>query len=111
MQRPGPGWRGGASQPPRSPAEPGDEEREKTVQEARRMKRVMLITSHYLESQRKAGFHFLADAFWRAGWDVTFTTVSLSWLSWLRKDQRFQYPVRQEAKRLRQIKERLASYV
>ncbi len=75
------------------------------------MKRVLLLTSHYLESKAKAGFHWLADAFWRAGWDVTFCTTSLSWFSWLRGDARFQYPLRQEANRLRPIMERLTSYV
>jgi 2-beta-glucuronyltransferase len=75
------------------------------------MKRVILVTAHYLESRNKAGFHWLADAFWRGGWDVTFFTESLSWLSWLRRDYRFGYPVRAEANRLFQVRERLASFV
>src|SRR5262245_12594615 len=75
------------------------------------MKKVLLITAHYLESRNKAGFHWLADVFWRNGWDVTFFTESLSWFSWLRHDYRFDYPVRAEANRLRQVRERLASFV
>jgi 2-beta-glucuronyltransferase len=76
------------------------------------MKRVVFVTSHYLDSPRKAGFHWLAEAFWRAGWDVLFFTESISWLSLLRRrDPRCQYPVWREAHRLRWVRERLASYV
>ena len=53
------------------------------------MKRVVFVTSHYLESDHKAGFHWLADSFWRAGWHVLFFTESISWLSYLRRDARF----------------------
>ncbi len=76
-----------------------------------RPRRVVLVSVHYLESQRKAGFHWLTEAYWRQGWDVTFVTASLSWLSKLRRDHRFTYPVRQEANHLRQVRERMASYV
>jgi 2-beta-glucuronyltransferase len=75
------------------------------------MKRVVFVTSHYWDSRRKAGFHWLADAFWRAGWDVLFFTESISWLSWLRRDRRFSYPIFREANKLRAIRERMASYV
>jgi 2-beta-glucuronyltransferase len=75
------------------------------------MKRVVLVTSHYLESDRKAGFHWLAEAYWRAGWEVLFFTESISWLSVLRRDARCRYPVVREAHRLRQVRERMLSYV
>ncbi len=75
------------------------------------MKRVFLVTGHYLQSERRAGFHWLADAYWRAGWDVTFFTAAISWLSRLRRDFRFSYPVRREANKLLAADERLASYV
>ena len=75
------------------------------------MKRVILVTGHYVESKRKAGFHWLGDAFWRAGWDVLFFTQSISWLSWLRRDQRFGYPIFEQANRLRRVRERLSSYI
>jgi len=32
------------------------------------MKRVVLVSGHYFESRRRAGFHWLAEAYWRAGW-------------------------------------------
>jgi 2-beta-glucuronyltransferase len=75
------------------------------------MKRVVFVTSHYVDADRKAGFHWLAEAFWRAGWQVLFFTESLSWLSLLRRDPRSKYPVVREAGRLRQVRERFDSYV
>ena len=75
------------------------------------MKRVVFITSQYLSADRKAGFHFLAEAFWRAGWHVVFMTESLSWLSIVRRDPRCKYPLLREAGRLRHVRDRFASYV
>ena len=75
------------------------------------MNRVVLVSGHYFESKRRAGFHWLAEAYWRAGWDVTFVTSSLSWLSRLRRDHRFEYPVHEEANRLKPVRERLSSFV
>ena len=75
------------------------------------MKQVVLVTGHYLQSDRRAGFHWLADAYHRAGWRVLFFTAAISRLSRLRGDYRFAYPVRQEARRVKWIDDRLASYV
>ena len=75
------------------------------------MQRVLLITGHYLESRRRAGFHWLADAYHRLGWDVTFVTAALSWLSRLRQDYRFQYPVHTEANQIKRVNDRLHSFV
>lgn len=75
------------------------------------MKRVVFITSHYLRSDHKAGFHWLAEAFWRRGWHVTFFTESISWLSLLRRDERCKYPIVREAGRLLNVRDRLDSYV
>jgi 2-beta-glucuronyltransferase len=75
------------------------------------MKQAILITQHYLESKRMAGFHWLARALHRAGWDVLFFTGAISQLSWLRRDYRFAYPVRREANRLKVVEPRLQSYV
>jgi 2-beta-glucuronyltransferase len=58
-----------------------------------------------------AGFHWLARALHRAGWDVLFFTGAISWLSWLRRDYRFAYPVRAEANRLKIVEPRLSSFV
>lgn len=75
------------------------------------MKRVVFVTSHYLDSDRKAGFHWLAESFWQSGWHVVFFTESISWLSLLRRDPRCRYPIVREAGRLRYLRERFASYV
>lgn len=74
-------------------------------------KRVVLITGHYFASERKAGFHWLAEAFWQAGWEVIFVTTAISWMSWLQGNYRMAYPIFREAHRLRWLRERLGSYV
>lgn len=74
-------------------------------------RRVTLVSGHYFRSKRRAGFHHLAEAYWRLGWDVTFVTAAISDLSRLRGDYRFAYPVREEANRLVPVRERLTSYV
>jgi len=71
------------------------------------MKRVVFVTSHYLNSDRKAGFHWLAESFWRAGWQVLFFTESISWLSLLRR----RVPFVREANQLCHVRERMDSYV
>ncbi len=76
------------------------------------MKRVLLVTGHVLASKRRAGFHWLADAFWRAGWEVVFLTTGVSWPLWLRRhDYRTDYPLAHEANRLRWQEPRLGSFV
>ncbi|UCE23176.1 MAG: glucuronosyltransferase [Candidatus Zixiibacteriota bacterium] len=75
------------------------------------MKRAVLITGHYYGSKRRAGFHWIADALVRAGWEVLFFTSSLSWLSVLRRDYRLDYPVRREAGTIKSIGQNLSSFV
>lgn len=73
-------------------------------------KTVVFVTCHYWDSKRRAGFHWLADAFWRAGWQVLFLTTSLSWLSIPRRDHRLRYGLG-HVNRLVLGKERFWSYV
>jgi 2-beta-glucuronyltransferase len=75
------------------------------------VKRVVLVSGHYFGSTRRAGFHWLARAYQRLGWDVVFVTGALSRQSRIRGDFRFAYPVREEANRLVEKDERLRSYV
>jgi 2-beta-glucuronyltransferase len=75
------------------------------------MKRVVLVTGHYLKSKRKAGFHWLADALWHEGWEVIFMTAPISWLSVLRCDYRLSYPIKTEINRMVRVDERLWSYI
>src|SRR6186713_2455760 len=44
-------------------------------------RRVVFITSKYWKATSKVGFHFLAQSFARAGWDVLFITTHLSRLA------------------------------
>lgn len=76
------------------------------------MKKVVLVTGHYWSSKRKAGFHWIADAYQRLGWDVLFFTASISWVSWLRRDYRLRYRelVRQR-RRMVEMGPGLRSYV
>jgi 2-beta-glucuronyltransferase len=73
--------------------------------------RVILVSPAYLGSKRRTGFHHLAGAFWSLGWDVTFVTAPISFLSRLRRDYRFEYPVAAEANRLVPVRERMSSFV
>jgi 2-beta-glucuronyltransferase len=76
------------------------------------MKTVVLVTGHYLTSDRRAGFHWLADAFRADGWRVVFLTAGVSWLLWLRRlDYRLQYPLIRERNRVVWKAPDLASYV
>jgi len=79
------------------------------------MKTVVLITQHYLSSKRKAGFHWLANAYHQHGWEVVFFTCYISPISFLRGERRFPRPllrqVAGEARQVRWVDERLASYV
>jgi 2-beta-glucuronyltransferase len=75
------------------------------------MKLAILVTGHYFNSKRKAGFHWLADSLWRQGWEVIFLTAAISWLSVIRRDYRLAYPVLKEANQLLQIEPGLYSYV
>ena len=77
----------------------------------REHRRVALISGHYLRSKRQAGFHHLARAYWRLGWEVAFVTAPISLLSRAKGDYRFEYPVMAEANRLVSVDERLTSFV
>jgi len=75
------------------------------------VKNAVLITSHYLGSRRRAGFHFIADALRRGGWHVTFMTVGFSEVSRLKREHRFDYRADREAGRLITLAPGLDSYV
>ncbi len=76
------------------------------------MRTVVLVTGHYWGSWRRAGFHWLADAFHRLGWRVVFFTSTLSWISYMRRDHRTRYPeVWRSRNHLVEVKAGLYSYV
>ena len=74
-------------------------------------RRVALISVHYVRSERRAGFHWLAEAFRDLGWDVTFVTTAFSHLSRLKLDHRFKYGIDRRAGRLEDVEPGLRSYV
>lgn len=75
------------------------------------MPSAVLVSSHFARSKRRAGFHWIADAFRAAGWHVTFVTVGFSQLSRLKADHRFQYGFPAGANRLETLEPGLDSYV
>lgn len=74
--------------------------------------RIVLLSNHWYPSPRRAGFHHLADAYEKAGHDVTFVTVGFSFLSYARGDYRTKYAGIWGARNtLQQLRPRMASYV
>lgn len=49
---------------------------------------VAFLSNHHWASERRAGFHGLAQAFREAGWKVRFVTTGLSLISFLKPDPR-----------------------
>jgi len=75
------------------------------------MGNVVFVSPHYIKSKRKAGFHWLADAFERRGWDVVFLCAGYSLFSHLRGDKRArEIPIR-ELNRVAILNDRLKSFV
>ena len=50
--------------------------------------RLVLLSNHAWGTPNKAGFHLLAEAFWKLGHTVTFITTGLSFFSVMRRDRR-----------------------
>lgn len=50
------------------------------------MPKAVLITSHFRDSKRKAGFHHIADSLLKKGYEVLFLTGDVSLFRYLRKD-------------------------
>jgi 2-beta-glucuronyltransferase len=68
------------------------------------MKRIVLITVHHWQSKKRAGFHWLADAYNRNGAEVLFFTCPVSTLSVVSRDERIKCGIL--AKRNKIIEER-----
>jgi 2-beta-glucuronyltransferase len=74
------------------------------------MKVAVLITTHCWNSKRRAGFHWIADALWRWGWEVYFVSA-LTWIEKLKGDYRFKCLPAGGMNKVVQEKERFYSYV
>jgi len=75
------------------------------------MLKVVLVTGHYYNSLRRAGFHWLANAYYSMGWEVLFFTSTISTISRIRRDYRMQYPVIRERNRMVSLAKNFYSYV
>ncbi|MEW6108487.1 MAG: glucuronosyltransferase [Nitrospirota bacterium] len=75
------------------------------------MTKVTLVTGHYWGSKRRAGFHHLAHAYHKLGYEVLFFTAPVSYLLKLKGDYRFEYNLQQEAGRIIEKEKGLYSYV
>lgn len=73
------------------------------------VRKVIFLSQHALDSDRRAGFHWLAESFWLGGWDVVFVTTAISQVSKLRKDRRL--AKRPPWGRLVEIAPRLSMYI
>lgn len=73
------------------------------------MKTAVLLTTHMWNSQRRAGFHWIAESLWRKGWQVYFVT-GLSMIGKIKNDYRWQYIPREGVNQISQEKERFYSY-
>jgi 2-beta-glucuronyltransferase len=74
-------------------------------------KTVVLFTAHVPLSARRAGFHWIADEFYKKGWNVIFVTVDLSWSGKRSSDHRFKYINLRNNKKIIKIYDRYYSYI
>ena len=76
------------------------------------MKKVVLISPHHISSKRKAGFHWLADAFSKKGYNTVFLTAPIRYSALVTNDNRTQYFSIRDIKELKQIPHtNISSYV
>jgi len=52
--------------------------------------KAIILTGHFAVQKRRANILWLSDELRTQGWHVTIITVGYSWVSWLRRDRRFQ---------------------
>ncbi len=73
---------------------------------------IVLLSNHWFCSPRKAGFHHLAHAWHAEGHKITFATIGLSFISYLRRDYRTKYKgLWQACNVMQKVQENLFSYV
>jgi 2-beta-glucuronyltransferase len=72
--------------------------------------KVTLITYHHWKSKRRAGFHWLADAFYKLGYEVVFVTGAISLISKLKNDFRLEVPGKENFNKIIEEKEKFYTY-
>lgn len=73
--------------------------------------KITLITYHHWKSKRRAGFHWLANAFHNMGYEVIFITGAISNISKLKNDFRFKSIDKNAINKIVKEKENFYSYV
>ncbi len=74
--------------------------------------KVILISPHHISSKRKAGFHWIADAFAKRGWETIFLTAPIRYTAWLLGDHRTGYFSFRDTHRLKETPDpKIKSYV
>ena len=58
---------------------------------SRAVMKVILISPHHINSKRKAGFHWIANAFAKKGWETIFVTAPIRYTAWFLGDHRTRY--------------------
>lgn len=74
------------------------------------MKKITLITYHHWKSKRRAGFHWLAEAFHNMGYRIVFVTGAISRLSKIKKDFRIEFIESHSTNKLIEEKNNFFSY-
>lgn len=63
---------------------------------------VILISPHHINSKRKAGFHWIANAFAKKSWKTIFVTAPIRYTAWFLGDHRTLYFSSREIKKLKE---------
>ena len=63
--------------------------------------RVILISPHHINSRRRAGFHWIANAFAKINWEIVFVTAPIRYTAWFLGDHRTQYFSFRDVKKLK----------
>lgn len=74
-------------------------------------RKITFITYHHWKSKRRAGFHWLADAFYNLGYEVVFITGAISRLSNFKKDFRLESLDKKTVNKIIKEKENFYSYI
>ena len=75
------------------------------------MPKAVLITSHFYNSRRKAGFHHIADSLMKRGYEVLFLTGDVSYFRFMRKDYRNNAASKTEYNKFVRRNEKLSEFI
>jgi 2-beta-glucuronyltransferase len=73
--------------------------------------KIILISYHYIEEKRKAGFQFIASSLAQKNHSITFVTAPVAYYYLIGKDYRKEYPIVSERKKIIRKEKNISSYV